>query len=245
MRPLLRSLPPAAFTFGALLCAPAAHAQSSNCEEFKARVAERIEASGVRGYALDIVPSSTPVPAGARVVGNCDAGAFALVYRRWASTAPAAEAPAPAAAPKPAAAPAPSATAAPTPTPTPKPTPTPAPTPTPTPTPSPKPTPAPSPSVAALPMPAPSPAPAAAPVAAVPVAPPSPAPSPAVVAAPATPAGDDGEGTFAGLWSAATDGWGLLLGAAAAVTAALLWRWQRRRSLYDEAGLPRGPRITL
>lgn len=236
-----------------MLCAPLAHAQSSNCEEFKERVAARIEASGVRGYALDIVPSSTPVPAGARVVGNCDAGAYALVYRRWASTAPAAAAdtgtPAVAARPTP----------PPTPglSPSPKPTPTPTPTPAPTPTPSPKPTPTPTPTPAPSPSPSPKPAPTVAapslpvpaPVAtAVAVAAPSPAPaavadpSPSPAAAPAAgPGADDGPG----LWSTATEYSGWLLGLAAAIAAALLWRWQRRRSLYDEAGLPRGPRITL
>ncbi len=74
--------------------APAARAQSANCETFKERLAASLEAKGVHGFALEIVPRRTPVPSGARVVGSCDGGAYTVLYRRWAaagSTTPAAE----------------------------------------------------------------------------------------------------------------------------------------------------------
>lgn len=81
---------------GVLACAvPAARAQSANCEAFKDRVAASIDAKGVQGYALEIVPSRAPRPAGARAVGTCDGGAYTVLYRRWAGAA--GEAPAPAA----------------------------------------------------------------------------------------------------------------------------------------------------
>lgn len=73
-------------------------AQSSACDDFKRTLAERIEAGGVRGYSLETVPAGSPVPAGARAVGNCDGGAFTILYRRWGAARPAAAASAPASA---------------------------------------------------------------------------------------------------------------------------------------------------
>jgi hypothetical protein len=97
-----------------LLAATFAQAQSSSCETLKGTLASRIESTGVRGYAMDLVPGRTPVPSGAKVIGSCDGGAFKVVYWRWASArkmtqevkvaaAPAAPVPvpAPAAAPMP------------------------------------------------------------------------------------------------------------------------------------------------
>jgi hypothetical protein len=40
-------------------------------------------------------------------------------------------------------------------------------------------------------------------------------------------------------------GWHWALGALGLLAALAGWRWHRHRSLYDESGLPRGPRITL
>lgn len=68
--------------------APAARAQSANCETFKERLAASLEAKGVHGFALEIVPRRTPVPSGARVVGSCDGGAYTVLYRRWAAAGP-------------------------------------------------------------------------------------------------------------------------------------------------------------
>lgn len=75
----LRALP------ATLLLVSAAHAQFSACDSLKEKLAARIESGGVRGYGLDITPASTPLPSGAKVIGTCDGGAFRLVYRRWAA----------------------------------------------------------------------------------------------------------------------------------------------------------------
>lgn len=228
---------------GLVAAVPAAWAQSSNCDDFKAKVAERIEAGGVRGYALDIVPSSQPLAAGARSVGTCDGGAFTLQYRRWGGAAAAAAAPAVASAA--------TATAA---APAVTPRATPAPTPTPSTSPAPRPSPTPSPAVSPSPAPAPSPAPVVSPAAVVapaatvtavalntteapPVSPVAPPPAPA--AEPESPP----------WWQRVADaglaGWHWALGALGLLAALAGLRWHRHRSLYDESGLPRGPRITL
>ncbi len=68
-----------------LLLAPGAQAQSNACELLKSELAARIEATGVRGYSLEDVPADTPVPPGARAIGNCEAGARKVLYRRWAA----------------------------------------------------------------------------------------------------------------------------------------------------------------
>lgn len=73
----------------AALLAPGARAQSANCDEFKAALAERIDATGARGYSLDTAAAGTPLPAGAKVVGTCDGGATLILYRRWAAARPA------------------------------------------------------------------------------------------------------------------------------------------------------------
>jgi Protein of unknown function (DUF1161) len=79
-------------------------AQANACDQLKTTLAARIEASGVRGYSLEVVPASTPVPAGAKAIGNCEGGERKVLYRRWggasaAAGAQAAAAPASAAAP--------------------------------------------------------------------------------------------------------------------------------------------------
>jgi hypothetical protein len=90
----------------ALICAVpvGALAQANACDQLKATLAARIEATGVRGYSLEAVPAATPVPAGAKAIGNCEGGARKVLYRRWgdasaAAGAQAAAAPASAAAP--------------------------------------------------------------------------------------------------------------------------------------------------
>lgn len=73
-----------------LLCAivtlwlpAAALAQGSACDQLKATLAARIEATGVRGYSLEAVPAATKVPAGAKAIGNCEGGGLKILYRRW------------------------------------------------------------------------------------------------------------------------------------------------------------------
>lgn len=63
--------------------ATTAHAQASPCDDYKAVLEARFEAAGVRGYSLELVPASAPVPPGAKVIANCEGGARKFVYRRW------------------------------------------------------------------------------------------------------------------------------------------------------------------
>ena len=58
-------------------------AQANACDQLKATLAARIEATGVRGYSLEVVPAATPAPAGAKAIGNCEGGARKVLYRRW------------------------------------------------------------------------------------------------------------------------------------------------------------------
>jgi len=210
-----------------LLGAGAARAQGEGCEQFKAQMAARIESRGIRGYSLEYVPGNAPVPSGASVFGTCEGGAWKLVYRRFAVAPAAAGAAASAAAPAPARAPAP--TPAPTPTPAPPPAPKPAPPPAPPP-------PAPSPAPAPAPMPAPAPAVINTPLAA---AEPAPSPSPPAATAAASAghadpaASEDGPVLSSLLWL-------LALGAPLVVA---LGAWIAYRRHYDDAGLPRGPRL--
>ncbi len=63
-----------------------AMAQTNACDLLKTALAERIEATGVRGYSLEAVPSGAPVPSDAKAIGNCEAGAYKVLYRRWGAT---------------------------------------------------------------------------------------------------------------------------------------------------------------
>lgn len=74
-----------------------AQAQTASCDDFKAVLAARFESNGVRGYSLEAVPASAPTPADAKVIGNCESGAYKILYRRWGA-ARAASVPAPVAA---------------------------------------------------------------------------------------------------------------------------------------------------
>jgi len=73
-----------------MLLAGGARAQSSVCDQLKATLAARVEATGVRGYGLETVPGGSPVPRGASVIGTCEGGKFMVLYRRWAATSTAA-----------------------------------------------------------------------------------------------------------------------------------------------------------
>ena len=250
-----RSAPPWAF-FVLAAAVPVALAQSANCEAFKDRLAASIEGNGVRGYALEVVPSGSPAPPGARSLGTCDGGAYTVLYWRWAQArgeaAPAAPptsvTDAPAATPRPAPTPksdaeprsrreskamsevsaerepnatresklSTGATAAREPHSAATSRPSPA-----------NPSAAPEVADATNPPPAASPAPSAS------TAAPSPAPTSAQGAEPARFAGFAGVVAF------------VVTAAAATVGGVWAWRWMRRRRYYDEAGLPRGPRITL
>lgn len=71
------------WSIAALWLPATALAQGSACDQLKATLAARIEATGVRGYSLEAVPAATKVPAGAKAIGNCEGGAFKILYRRW------------------------------------------------------------------------------------------------------------------------------------------------------------------
>jgi hypothetical protein len=62
-----------------------AHAQANACDQLKVRLAARIDPS-IRGFALETVPASTPVPPGAKVIGTCEGGAKKVLLRRSVNT---------------------------------------------------------------------------------------------------------------------------------------------------------------
>lgn len=71
-----------------MLLAAGAQAQTDPCEQLKGVLAARIEATGVRGYSLETVPAGTPVPRGAKAIATCQSGASKVLYRRWGATQP-------------------------------------------------------------------------------------------------------------------------------------------------------------
>ena len=205
----------------AMLVAVGAQAAGSACDTVKATLAARIEATGVRGYALDAVPAGTPLPRDGKVVGTCEGGAVKIVYRRWGASEPPIAGAAPAASVAAvAAAPGPAPVKASPPPPLPSPAP-----------PSPTPTPSPSPVVSE-----PSPAPAAT--------------TPIVVAAASEPALDKPAAADAGTSPSTTIAdlavtyWPWLAALVALPLAAWAWFWLAYRRFYDKAGLPRGPKLT-
>ncbi|MGM9491939.1 DUF1161 domain-containing protein [Ideonella sp. YS5] len=53
---------------------------AKSCEELKAEITAKVEAKGVKGYSLEVVPADQ---AGERkVVGTCDRGAKKIVYSK-------------------------------------------------------------------------------------------------------------------------------------------------------------------
>ncbi|MEO8152452.1 MAG: DUF1161 domain-containing protein [Rhizobacter sp.] len=234
---------------GLMFLAGGAHAQSSGCDVFKATLAARVDPS-IRGFTLETVPSSAPVPPGAKVFGNCDGGAYKILFRRGGNTRPApaegseaAAAPASASpankvvveAPKPPAQVVQAERVA-------KPEAAPAP---------PPPSPPPPPARVAEAAPATTPAHRPEP----PVAQRETQPAPAadkVDKAPLTalPQSDDSAAAKPSLDADQTpgfiaDNWRWLLALLLLPVAIGLWRWYVYRSTYDEAGLPRGPKIRV
>ena len=233
-----RSTWPAAFVLALLpvtsaLMAADAHAQSNACEMLKSTLTARIDPS-ILGSSMEIVPASAPVPRGAKVIGNCEAGARKILFRRFGGGPSSA-----ASAPEPARAAAPVAQALAKP--------------------------APPPAVAqkqvepAEPssplvqsdrdlrsMPAPRVAPvvpqvvAAASAVTLPElakqAPVRPGPAPEVTRDVTRPQEPEATDFLAEPWQWA---WGLLL----LPFAAWGWAWLAHRRAYDEAGLPRGPKL--
>jgi hypothetical protein len=267
-----------------LLLPAQARAEANSCDLLKAKLGSRIEAGGVHGYSLEAVPSKTPTPSGAKVIGTCEGGAMKMLYRRFGGSS-AAVSPATEAAPSPAPAPAPvkeSAAKAPAPQ---KPVPE-ARTPAPAPVAAPSPPPPPAPVIAAAP--APTPAPAVAPLAKPLVAASMPTPAPAIAtvattasmepaasqpaantmvaasspiaaasdvvmaasAAPSAQPADTKPADAGPLISQRaseffTEHWRWIAALALLPLLALLWVWRTHHSAYDEAGLPRGPKLKI
>ncbi|HEX6706961.1 MAG TPA: DUF1161 domain-containing protein [Albitalea sp.] len=212
-RPLLAAAAHAATLAALPLATTVAHAQSNACDQLKGVLAARIDPS-IRGFSLETVPASTPVPPGAKVIGTCEGGARKILLRRGGAAAtPPAETGASAAevVAKPVEparrAPEPPVVRAPAPSPAPR--------------------------TAATAVIEPEPARSVAPVAA------APAPAlPASVAPPLvpTPAPTSAPGFFARYWQ-----W--LLALVVLPLVGWLWAWLAYRRAYDEAGLPRGPKL--
>jgi hypothetical protein len=66
--------------FAALALACAAAQAAKPCDELKAEIASRLDAKGVKGYVLEVVPGDQA--GGKKVVGSCDAGARKITYAR-------------------------------------------------------------------------------------------------------------------------------------------------------------------
>ena len=72
MKSMLVYVASATLSFNALAAKP--------CEELKAEIAAKVEAKGVKGYTLEVVPADQ---AGERkVVGTCERGAKKIVYSK-------------------------------------------------------------------------------------------------------------------------------------------------------------------
>ncbi len=225
-----------ALAAASVLLAGGSQAQTPACDQLKNTLAARIDPS-IRGFTLETVRGDAPVPPGTKVIGTCEVNAYKILFRRGGDTRPApfgGSATAAAAAPKPAPAPPPK--------PAPAPVPPPPPPPPPAPVAKPTPTPASSPSVALPPAPKPEPEKlsvtevvAARSLAPAVTTPPVPTQLNTVPTATAEPS-PRGTGFLARNWQ-----WILAL-----VTLPLLawaWLWYVHRRDYDEAGLPRGPRL--
>ena len=68
------------FAVCAALLATPAFAQRKPCEELKAEIEKKLEASGVKGYTLEIVPADQVKDE--KVVGSCDGGTKKITYKR-------------------------------------------------------------------------------------------------------------------------------------------------------------------
>jgi hypothetical protein len=79
----------AAWLVALMLPVAGAQAQTPACEQLKATLAARIPPE-IRGFSMEGVPSDTPVPAGAKAIGTC--GAYKVLYRRFGGGSPSATA---------------------------------------------------------------------------------------------------------------------------------------------------------
>ena len=82
----------ALLAIAAVLCIPACrYAQGSKpCEDLKSEIAAKLDAKGVKSYSLDIVAKDAEVTDG-KVVGTCEGGTKKIVYKKTATSPPAAD----------------------------------------------------------------------------------------------------------------------------------------------------------
>jgi hypothetical protein len=63
-----------------------AHAQGpKSCEELKDEISKKLDAKGVKGYALEIVAKDKD--AEGKIVGTCDGGTKKIIYNKTAAPA--------------------------------------------------------------------------------------------------------------------------------------------------------------
>jgi hypothetical protein len=86
---LARMSAAAAWLVALMLPVAGAQAQTPACEQLKATLAARIPPE-IRGFSMEGVPSDAPVPAGAKAIGTC--GAYKVLYRRFGGGSPSATA---------------------------------------------------------------------------------------------------------------------------------------------------------
>jgi hypothetical protein len=72
-----------------VLFAAETQAQTPACEQLKATLSARIPPE-IRGFSMEGVPSDAPVPPGAKAIGTC--GAYKVLYRRFGGGSPSATA---------------------------------------------------------------------------------------------------------------------------------------------------------
>lgn len=84
-RPLAKRCALAMAQVAWVLLADGAHAQTSACDQLKARLATRINPA-IRDYTMEAVTADTPVPPGAKVIGTCEGGAWKIVLHRLDAT---------------------------------------------------------------------------------------------------------------------------------------------------------------
>ncbi|HYR91374.1 MAG TPA: DUF1161 domain-containing protein [Terriglobia bacterium] len=54
--------------------------QRKDCEELKTEIAAKLDAKGVKNYALEVIASETVKDE--KVVGTCEAGSKSVIYKR-------------------------------------------------------------------------------------------------------------------------------------------------------------------
>jgi len=212
--------------------ASGAHAQTPACDQLKASLTARIK-PGPTGFTLETVRADAPVPPGSRAIGTCEGSVYKILMRRGgnASNAPGAASavpgPASAVATKPPVVEAPPAPPAPAPRPAELAT---------------------KPAVASSPDVAPRASEPAAPVFRGPLPEPEKlalndtAPAPPVQAPPVAEPSASGSRTQ-GVGGFMVRNWLWILPLILLPLGAWAWMWIAHRRAYDEAGLPRGPRL--